>query len=566
MATFSDVLCSMCEAQHTIKNDDYWCPECEEGLCSESLKHHNMYKYTKSHKVISIKNYHKTPQSVSKIVQYCTEHDIQHQNYCPMHESLCCSICISENHSDCLGLLAIENIVKTANTSAVLDNIEDSLKDISSNMERVIRDREETLTKITDQRRKIHYEIQEERRQINRHLDKLEEQVIGNLDAEEAKIKSEIKNLLEKLNKEAVTIEMLQSKLSAVKLYTSDLQIFLGGRTLLREVGEEERYLTKLLEKMCLQQVNLCYRPEEKMAAINTIEICGSVCRETTPPAINIKRGKDKQAHIMTFTPPVRNASIHRINLVLLRKKERLCDRITGCTITPNGKCIFADVGTTGLHILNEDWTSDNIDIALSAIHPACNVTCIDDTRLAISTGMNQHIHILNIASKTIEKIINTSHPCYGITQYEGSLLFCEESRGISRVQLTDNSIALLVKQEVFPSYTYVIASGDNIYHTNHTTNTISYHKINGDKLWEFQDVAIIRKPFDVAVDKDLNVYVASLDNNSVVVISPDGERCRTVLGESDGIDRPTAIYFDKVKNYLVVCNYNGTVFLYKVK
>jgi hypothetical protein len=50
---------------------------------------------------------------------------------------------------------------------------------------------------------------------------------------------------------------------------------------------------------------------------------------------------------------------------VLLRKKERFCDRITGCTITPKGKFIFADVGTTGLHILNEDWTSDNIDIAL---------------------------------------------------------------------------------------------------------------------------------------------------------------------------------------------------------
>jgi hypothetical protein len=45
--------------------------------------------------------------------------------------------------------------------------------------------------------------------------------------------------------------------------------------------------------------------------------------------------------------------------------------------------------------------------------------------------------------------------------------------------------------------------------------------------------------------DKDSNVYVASLDNNSVVVISPDGKRCRTVLGESAGIDKPTAIYFD---------------------
>jgi prefoldin subunit 5 len=47
-------------------------------------------------------------------------------------------------------------------------------------------------------------------------LDKLEEQAIGSLGAEEAKIKSEIENLLERLNKKAVTIEMLQSKLSAV--------------------------------------------------------------------------------------------------------------------------------------------------------------------------------------------------------------------------------------------------------------------------------------------------------------------------------------------------------------
>ena len=565
MATSSDVLCSICEAQHTIKNADNWCPECEEGLCSECLKHHNVSKYTKSHEVISIENYHKIPQSVSKIVQHCTEHDRRYQNYCPIHESLCCPLCISEDHNDCVGLLAIENIVKTAKTSAMLDSIEDTLKDISNNMERVRRDREENLTKITDQRRKIHNEIQEERRKINEHLDKLEEQVIGNLDAEEAKIKLEIENLLENLNKKAITIEMLQSKLSAVKLYASDLQTFLGGRTILLEIQEEEMYVTTLLEDKCLQQVNLCYRPEAKMAAINNIEIFGLVCRETNPPVINIKRGKDKQAQIMTITPPVRNVSIHDINLVLLRKKERLCNRITGCTITPNGKFICADWGTKGLHILNEDWTSDNLDTKLPVIRNAYDVTCINDTRLAISTGKFQQISILNIASKKIEKIINTSGWCYGITQNEGSLLFCEESRGISRVQLSDNSISLLVKQRGFPNWAYVITSEDNIYHTN-TTNTVSCHKINGDKLWEFQDVAIIRSPHGVAVDRDLNVYVASRGNNSVVVISPDGKRSRTVLGESDRIDRPTAIYFDKVKNNLVVCNHNGTAFLYKVE
>jgi hypothetical protein len=42
-------------------------------------------------------------------------------------------------------------------------------------------------------------------------------------------------------------------------------------------------------------------------------------------------------------------------------------------------------------------------------------------------------------------------------------------------------------------------------------------------------------------------------------VISPDGKHCRTGLGESDGIYKPLAICFDKVKNNLDVCNYNGT-------
>jgi DNA-binding beta-propeller fold protein YncE len=186
--------------------------------------------------------------------------------------------------------------------------------------------------------------------------------------------------------------------------------------------------------------------------------------------------------------------------------------------------------------------------------------------RLAISTGSDQHVNILNIASKNIDKIINTYNWCYGITQNEGSLLFCERTKGISRVQLSDNSISLLVKQEGFPDFTYVITSGDNIYHTNRTANTVSCHKINGDKLWEFQDVAIIRSPRGVVVDRDLNVYVASESNDSVVVISPDGKRCRTVLGESDGIDNPFAIWFDKVKNNLVVCIFSGKTFLYKVE
>jgi len=48
-------------------------------------------------------------------------------------------------------------------------------------------------------------------------------------------------------------------------------------------------------------------------------------------------------------------------------------------------------------------------------------------------------------------------------------------------------------------------------------------------------------------------LHVVSRGNDSVVVISPDGKRCRTVLGKSDGINNANAIHFDKVKSNLVL-------------
>jgi hypothetical protein len=80
------------------------------------------------------------------------------------------------------------------------------------------------------------------------------------------------------------------------------------------------------------------------------------------------------------------------------------------------------------------------------------NVSCLTNSGILLSDTYHHQISILNIASKKIEKIINTAYWCYGITQNEGSLLLCEGSRGISRAQVSDNSIPLLVKQETFPT------------------------------------------------------------------------------------------------------------------
>jgi hypothetical protein len=73
-----NILCAICEAQDITKYADHWCPECDEGLCSDCQNHHNISKSSRSHCVISIENYHQLPSSISEIGNHCKYHDMKY--------------------------------------------------------------------------------------------------------------------------------------------------------------------------------------------------------------------------------------------------------------------------------------------------------------------------------------------------------------------------------------------------------------------------------------------------------------------------------------------------------
>jgi hypothetical protein len=78
------------EIQHGQKGittyADHWCPECDEGLCSDCETHHNISKASRNHGVISIENYHKLPSSISEIGNRCEHHDMKYTLFCQFHD------------------------------------------------------------------------------------------------------------------------------------------------------------------------------------------------------------------------------------------------------------------------------------------------------------------------------------------------------------------------------------------------------------------------------------------------------------------------------------------------
>jgi hypothetical protein len=94
----SPSFCGICDIRHISKLSKVWCPQCEEGLCTECIEHHSLVKLSRNHTTIPIEEYQKLPSYVLEIKEHCNEHDEKFNLFCKEHECPCCRICIVNNH------------------------------------------------------------------------------------------------------------------------------------------------------------------------------------------------------------------------------------------------------------------------------------------------------------------------------------------------------------------------------------------------------------------------------------------------------------------------------------
>ncbi|CAG2249046.1 unnamed protein product [Mytilus edulis] len=450
MAASNVILCGICDAQHTSNVADYWCPECDEGLCSTCKNHHGVSKASRQHGIISIDDYKKLPDEICKVEQNCREHDRKFQMFCPRHDQLCCLICISENHKECTGMYPIDEVIKSSRTSTLFDSLEKSLKDIEENIERVVKDREANLVEIKQQHLKSLNNIKDTRQKINSRLDELEKHMIDNLNSTETQLKLKIDTLLNKLSEKKNEIEILKTNLMSVKQHGSDLQAFIGSKMLEKDVAEELKYVKNISKDDGFSQLGLKCQIDDKIIDIlSKITAFGSITIEKSQTPIVIGVGHEKQAQIFTAVS-ARNKSIEDIRASLIceflvpRGQSTSC--ITGLSVFPDGRMIFADCYyNKRLVIVHSDGTLDT-EIPLSPLQPF-DVTCIDDKTVAVTTLYNNQLVLVDTNNEQVTKKIETGK-CRGITYMQGQLLYCEIGKGIQAINVSNNKEITIVKDE----------------------------------------------------------------------------------------------------------------------
>ena len=219
------------------------CPECDDFLCSDCLRHHKSSKLSRHHLTMSLEDYNELPAIVQTLKYHCEDHDEKLDLFCPIHSYPCCIRCSLTSHKECSGVVPITDCITNVKSSPAMLDLEQTLNELDSFVRRCTDDKEKNIQDVETQRKEIYEEIRKIRKSLNDRLDQLQDTLIGSINKTVDDVTLQLgdvkKSLTEIENKtSAITLE-----LNKIKEHASDLQTFLSLPHLISKANDEEQML-----------------------------------------------------------------------------------------------------------------------------------------------------------------------------------------------------------------------------------------------------------------------------------------------------------------------------------
>ena len=564
--TSSPSTCGICDVRHISKPSDVWCPECDQGFCIDCTGYHCLFSTSRNHSTIPISEYQKLPSFVLEIREFCNEHNERLQLYCKEHGCPCCRICIVENHSECKGLAILENIVKNMKTSHDISETEQIIDEMIENIHKIRQNRENNSGTVTEQKRIIEQQIRELRGEINNHLDKLQEDLLNELTEAETIVTRRTSALMVSLDEKQKELNEYKTNMVNIKQYASELQTFLALKQIVSDVEAQDTCLHALVNSNSLKQTKISCNINTNLKNLTTsIQSFGEVVVESTPCELTLIRKKDKQAQIMVADlPPM---SVDNIHLNLTQKINTKGEKMTGCSLLPDGRMVFSCYKKDILTFLNKEGV-ELFQMGKGKIGSRTYDTLYikEDNSVAVSSGIEGKgcIAIINIENKKVMATISMDTNICGMAIKGRTIYYSIWYGGLKMLNLSDKSVSDIININMF-YVKYVATFGEKLYYTNYVTHTVTCCDLQGTTQWEFKDERVLRCPLGISVDNDGNVYVAGHDSINVMVISPDGHRHRQLLSSKDSLVLPMMLDYERSTNRLLVVNQSDTAFLFDV-
>ncbi|CAC5374118.1 unnamed protein product [Mytilus coruscus] len=436
------------------------------------------------------------------------------------------------------------------------------LKNLKKNLDKAIRYLKKRISTNSTKKTEAVEEIRHMRKSIDDFLNKLEQKILDDLESKHSKLKSEMIILVQQMEQRAVQINQLQSDFTKMTQYATELQMYVGLKEIEKATSQVTKYVEDLKRGGQFDENNLEVTISSDLQSIlQHVKSFGYINIHTTPLTLHVKAGrKDQAQHLLKS-----NTDIEEIKPSLLRTLTIPNDmnslNIRACVALPECKVIILDYIQYQLLLFSEDGIFIRKVISFTAgPWDACYVM---KNTVAVTLGDANQTAIVDIEKGTIIQTIKLSHYCNGVASDGKTLIISSDHDQSTTVNLNDMSHTIL---EGVRASSVSFFQG-NIYVSIFKGNEVSCYKSTGNLLWTFihDDLYF---PRGLALDKNGFVYIACKEENCIVVVSPDGKTCKTILSEDDGIVDPYAIDINRETGTMIVSSDDSlceTIYVYKI-
>ncbi|XP_063426403.1 uncharacterized protein LOC134710127 [Mytilus trossulus] len=547
MASSVKQFCTICHDDGISNSAVTWCTECEIFFCEPCQKPHSKSRLSKNHKTMSAENYQKIPTFIREISSQCKDHRKKFELYCSYHACPCCVQCTTDKHQKCHDMKPLSDILKQVKSSASVQLLETDLKDVKENLDTAIKYLKTRISTINTQKKKAIEEIQKTRKSIADYLNKLEQTILDDLEFKHSKLKLSMTTLVEQMEQRASKMKQIQSEFTEMTKHATELQMYIGLREIEKTTSQTAKYIEDLESGDSFYEKNLEVKISSALRSIlKDVKSFGDVKMNTASSTLQIKTGRNYQAqHLVPKGPGIDHIKLSFSKTLIIPEDMRTLE-INATLILPNGKFVILDSNKSQLLMFsNEGIFIREIVTFTDGPNGACFVS---QNTVAVTLGNRKQTTLVDIEKNAIIERIEFPHECEGVASDGKTLVISEDGGQITTVNLNDKSQTIL---EVIGTDCISLFQG-KIYCAVYLESKVYCYKITGEPLWTFQH-QYIAKPAGITLDMNGFVYIVSNENESIVVVSPDGKTCKKILSEADGIDDPWAIDINRETGMMIV-------------
>ncbi|XP_063436961.1 uncharacterized protein LOC134718391 [Mytilus trossulus] len=574
-------VCTPCFASHKTKPAVHWCLSCEESLCSKCGSHHKIQTSTKSHQLNSLSDILMLPSVAMTIRLTCKQHDMKLDVFCSDHSEPCCWKCLAEDHPKCQQKGPLDKVIKNAKTSESFNTLVKSTQDIIEITDNLRKKKKENYKMIAMQKNEMETQIKVFKKDVIKYMESFEKTLLENVTQTFSVCQVEMQGTHDKLNafyKQCVDID---KNLTNMKQFASDLQTFLGARSLRSRVATIETGILGLRKQLGDYKLefespfNIHYF-QSIMASLEDIKVVRNAYKKTfkfqieshaqaiqqppkEEPQLNIINKSTiypvsksrvsgdlyNRSQNMSLNPKL--ALVIQQKFVLSHTKDYI--NINGCVILSNGDFLFTDYDRSSLIRYSNDGVKTRTIKLFSNPWGVCEV---QNNTVAINFPAQCTIQILDISSPRtkVKTSFQTENICSAISYNFSNLVTVIRSIGI---QMYDVSGKLLNTVKIdFNDIRDIAIHSSKLYYTDWKRDDIVNCEMDGTICWRFERQDL-KCPNGLTVDHDGSVLVVGTSSGNILKISFDGSSAKEILRTENFFKSPTGIYLQREKRLILL-------------